>query len=245
MNNYSFFRYITSNSKVHLMNSKMKVIWMLFSFILLIFMRDYLSCTLLFMVIAFVVSKTKIKLSAYIANTMALWPVYIITFILTFFITFDILFSVFITIKSILAVVLFIILTFTTSLSEIAWGFECLFIKLKKVKIPVSKISLRIAFSIKFISTLFEQAKEVRKSMAYRGIPYKSGFLSFQKMFFPVVRLSYKLSLRTISAMKLRFYGASKVRTNYHENKASRFDKSLIFINIIISYVGIWMGWIR
>lgn len=245
MNSYSLFRYITGNSKIHLMNSKMKILWILFSSILVFLIKDYVSLFIFLSLMVFIVMKTEISLKNYLSNLLVLWPLYVIFFAISFVLTFDINFSILLFSKIIFFALLFIILTFTTSLSEIAWGFENLFIKLKKVNVPVTKISLRIAFGIKFISTLFEQSKEIRKSMAYRGIPYKSGvFTSFKKMFLPVVRLSYKLSRRTIKAMKLRFYGYSKTRTNYHENKATSFDRILIVINIIILYVIVYCGWL-
>ena len=54
-------------------------------------------------------------------------------------------------------------------------------------------IILYLVMNIKFISTLFEQFKTIRKSMAYRGIPYNSGNIikSFKLMFMPAIRLSY------------------------------------------------------
>ena len=136
-----------------------------------------------------------------------------------------------------------LILTFTTSLSEIAWGFECAFACLKKINFPVSKASLKIAMDIKFISTIFEESKVVRKSMAYRGVSYnKNKLQSFKKMIVPVISLSYKLSRRMVKIMKLRFYG-NKKRTNYHENKVTKFDKILVFSPVILIYVVIWLGW--
>ena len=141
--------------------------------------------------------------------------------------------------------ILFIIITFTTSLSEIAWGFECLLEKLKKIKVPVTKIALRVAFSIKFLAMFFEQIKTIRKSMAYRGIPYKKGIVSsFTKMIIPSARLSYNLSKRTIVAMKLRFYGYAEKRTNYHENKKTNFDTALIVCNLVFVYIILWLGWL-
>ncbi len=81
--------------------------------------------------------------------------------------------------------------------------------------------------------------------MAYRGVAYKKNkIMAFKKMTIPIIRLSYKLSSRTIAAMKLRFYGSSKKRTNYHENKVTKFDKTLILFDIVLLYVVIWLGWL-
>lgn len=245
MNNYPYFKYITGNSKIHLLNSKSKILCSLLILLNTILVRNYISMLLVSLFVLYIIFNTKINLKYYISNLMILLPVYLIVFLILFILSGNVLLSLLIVIKIIIIVLNFIIITFTTSLSEIAWGIECLFVKLKKFKVPVTKISLRIAFGIKFVSSLFDQIKQIRKSMAYRGVPYKGGvFKSIRKTFIPAIRLSLKLSKRTITAMKLRFYGYGKTRTNYHENKKTKFDTALLIINIILIYIVIGLGWI-
>lgn len=245
-NKYPFFKYITGNSKVHKLNSKFKIAWFLLSLLISLLIYDYMSLLIFSAFLLYIILESKISINAYLSNIVLIWPLYLIIFIVSFLLSLDIFLSILLTSKFILIVILFLILTFTTSLSEIAWGFECLFIKLKKIKVPVSRISLRIALAIKFISTLFEQFKTIRKSMAYRGISYYDSKLkTFKNMFFPIINLSLKLSKRRIAAMKLRFYGSSKKRTNYHDNKVTNFDKLLIVFSIILIYITIWQGWLK
>ena len=244
MNNYSYFRYITGDSKIHKMNSKMKIIWILLTTLLILLSMDFLTTSIIFLIVLFVMYKSKIKLSSYLRSFLIIWPIYVLSFLIFILLSKSLILTMLLTTKIILFVLLFIILTLTTSLSEIAWGLECLLKKLNKLKVPVSKISLGIALRIKFISTIFEQSKEIRKSMAYRGVSYNKNKLSSTiKMILPILRLSYKLSKSTISAMKLRFYGSSKKRTNYHENKTTNFDKWLIAIDVILIYVVLFIGW--
>lgn len=247
MNNcYPFFKYVVGDSKVHLMNSKWKIAWVLLMLLLVLLLNDYLSVLFISLFLLFVIYETKISLDAYVNNIFVVFPLYVVSFLVTFLLSLDILFSILVSIKFVFVILVLLILTFTTSLSEIAWGFECLFDKLKKVHIPISKIALKIALTLKFISTLFEQFRLIRKSMAYRGIPYHNGnfIKSFRLMFMPAIRLSYKLSLRMVTSMKLRFYGNCKRRTNYHENKVTGFDKRLIFFSAILVYITLWLGWL-
>lgn len=244
-NSYSFFKYTPKDSRVHLMNSKMKILWFLLSFLFLLLMFDYLSFAIFSLFLLLLIKKTKINTRVYAHNILVFWPLYVLLFILILLIKHDVSLSILIVLKFILIITLFLILTFTTSISEIAWGFECLLSPLKKINVPVSKISLKIALWIKFVSNLFDQSKAIRKSMAYRGVPYKGNKIKlFKSMTIPTIRLSYKLSLRTIAVMKLRFYGYSNKRTNYHENKVTNFDKTLIFIDVILLYIAIWLRWI-
>ena len=243
MNNTHFLRYVTGSSKVHLMNSKYKTAFVLLCILTIIFVNNYSSASLIGSLLFAMAIFSKVGIKKYLSNILVVWPIYILVFVLTYLVTFNLDCSIVVFLKTILFMLLLLIYTFTTSLSEIAWGFECLFSGLKKLKIPVTKISLRIAFFIKFISTLFEQFKTVRKSMAYRGISYSEPPIkTTSKMFMPVVRLSYKLSVRTIKTMKLRFYGASKKRTNYHENKVTNFDKIIVFVNLVVMYGVLWLG---
>lgn len=242
-NKYPFFRYVSSSSKVHLMNSKMKIIWFLLTLISLLLINDLVSLGILSVFLLIIIGLSKIDVRAYISNALLVWPLYAFLFILFLFVPINQLIALIWTLKLFLIIILFLILTFTTSLSEIAWGFECAFSSLKKLNFPVSKVSLKIAMDIKFISTVFEESKTIRKSMAYRGISYnKSKIKSFRKMIVPVISLSYKLSRRMVKIMKLRFYG-NKKRTNYHENKVTKLDKILVFVPVILIYVVIWLGW--
>lgn len=243
-NSYHFFRYVPIESKMHLMNSKMKTIWFIFCFLSLLIVKDYLSLFMLFIFLCVVVICSRIKIVNYLSGILILWPIYFVLFLLVFLISTSVSVSILITTKVVLIVLLFLIITSTTSLSEIAWGLECAFSSLKKIKIPVSKISLRIAMDIKFISLIFDEYKEIRKSMAYRGVSYKKNNVkSFKRLIVPVISLSYKNSRRMVKIMRLRFYGKSNRRTNYHDNKTTAFDKVLVIISIILVYVTILIGW--
>ena len=245
-NNYPFFRYITGDSKIHKMNSKYKILLILLAILIIILLKDGISILLFSIFTFFIVTNTKITSKAYINNSLCIWPLYFIVFMLAFFITFDIKVALLTMYKTYMLIIILLVLTFTTSLSEIAWGIECLFDKLKTIKVPVTKIALRIALSIKFISTVFEQNKQIRKSMAYRGIPYnKKYYKTMKNIFIPSITLSYRLSKRMITAMKLRFYGYSNKRTNYHGNKVTKRDKFIIMIEFVIIYISLWQGWFK
>lgn len=246
MNNYCpFFRYITGHSLMHLMNSKMKIIWFLMLSLTILLIKDYLSFIIVLFVLLIIIFTTKISIYTYLKNVLSLWFIYAFIFALIIILSSSFSFSVFMLLKLILLILLFSILTFTTSLSEIAWGFNRNFDFLNNLKIPVSKISLKIAMNIKFISTISDEYRIVKKSMAYRGIKYKRNSIkSFFKTIIIAAKISYRQSRKMIKAMRLRFYGNSK-RTNYHENKVTIYDKILIASSVILLYVVVLLGWIQ
>ena len=131
-NYYPLFKYIPGDSKLHMMNSKMKILWFLLTSLIVFLIRDYKSLFLLLIFLLLICYETKIKFYFYFYNLFMVWPIYIISLSLSYLFTFKLGLSVLTTSKIILIILIFLIITFTTSLSEIAWGFECLFEKLKK-----------------------------------------------------------------------------------------------------------------
>lgn len=245
-NHYPFFKYVSGNSKIHVMSSKLKILLFLVLIINVIFIKDLISLLLMLVMIMFLIFASKINPNQYIKNAYEVWPLYIINFIISVAVSFSITVGIFTFVKSIFIILLFLILTFTTSLSEIAWGFEKLFEKLKKFKVPVAKIALSISMTIKFIANLSSRYKLIRKSMAYRGVAYHGNFITtFKKMTIPVISISLKETKRTVLSMRLRFYGYVKNRTNYNGFKETRFDKCLIFISLVLVYINISLGWIK
>ena len=237
MNSVSYFRYITKDSFLHKMNSKIKILNLLLLLLSIILVNNNYIYLVIFIIIFFTMIKSKINLNVYLINFLELWVLYVITFLISYFITFDVYKSCFILVKEFYIVFLFLILTFTTSLSEISWGFECLFNPLKKYKLPVSKISLKLALSIKFLSSFVNKYKEIKKSILYRGISYNSRLKLFKEIFLSSIRLSINLTKKTSLSMKLRFYGYKNNRTNYHDNKKTKLDKLFIFLNCVLLYI--------
>lgn len=233
--NYPFFKFITGDSKVHKMNSKSKILMLILIDLSILLSFDYISLSLIGFLLLYIMFSSKISIDGYIINILKVWPLYVLGFVLGYLFTFSSLIGLCIGIKLIYFILTNLILTFTTSLSEIAWGIETLFEKLKQIKVPVSKISLRVALALKLISTTFEQVKSIRKSMAYRGLKY-SDTKSLNKILIPSISVSIKHVKKVSHAMKLRFYGKSNRRTNYHEFKKTSFDKKLIFLSSLIIY---------
>ena len=198
-NYYPFFKYVSGNSKIHVMSSKLKILLFLILIINVIFINDVISLLLMLVMILFLISISNIKPNHYINNAYEVWPLYIISFIISMAISFSITAGIFSFVKSIFIILLFLILTFTTSLSEIAWGFEKLFERLKKIKVPVAKIALSISMLIKFIASLSSRYKSIRKSMAYRGVAYHGNFITtFRKITITVISISIKETKITV-----------------------------------------------
>ena len=81
-NKYPFFRYVPSSSKVHLMNSKMKIIWFLLTLISLLLINDLVSLGILSAFLLIIIGLSKIDVRAYVSNALLVWPLYLTLFII-------------------------------------------------------------------------------------------------------------------------------------------------------------------
>jgi energy-coupling factor transport system permease protein len=130
-----------------------------------------------------------------------------------------------------------LILTYTTSSTEITYGLEKVFSPFKYMRIPVNKIALSISLALRFIPTIFEQSEKILKSQASRGIDfYHSGIrekvIAVSSMLFPMFILSFKRADNLADAMEVRLYDCNSKRTNYRMNKWTSLDDMMIVLHV-------------
>ena len=68
-NYYPFFKYVSGNSKIHVMSSKLKILLFLILIINVIFINDVISLLLMLVMILFLISISNIKPNHYINNS--------------------------------------------------------------------------------------------------------------------------------------------------------------------------------
>src|SRR5574344_1406279 len=112
-NNYPFFRYITGDSKVHKMNSKMKILWFLISLLILVLLRDIISTAIFTLIILFMMLSSKINVMAYLLNLLRVWLLYVVGFVVTYLLTLNAPIALFVGYKLLLLVLILLIITVT------------------------------------------------------------------------------------------------------------------------------------
>jgi len=228
-------KYIPIDSKIHKMNSISKIICLLLFLILLLF--DDIILLILLTVLCFVMmllSKVQIKL--YLKSISGLKPLIIFIIIITLLFESSWYLAITSTVKIILGVIYTMILTYTTSKSEITYGFEQVFKPLSLLKIPVKKMSLSLTLALRFIPTIFEQTEKIMKSQASRGIDFrhtniKGKVIAISSMIVPMFILSFKKANVVADVMEVRLYSLNAKRTNYRFSKWSSFDENIVLIH--------------
>lgn len=65
-------------------------------------------------------------------------------------------------------------LTMTTSPLKMAGGLEALFAPLSHLRVPVNQFAMLLSISLRFISTLIEEAETITRAQKSRGAPFTS-----------------------------------------------------------------------
>lgn len=112
------------------------------------------------------------------------------------------------------------LLTLTTSPVEIADGIESLMFPLKFIKFPVHELALITSIALRFIPTLLDETDRIIKAQKARGADFESGNI-FKKakalipVLIPLLLSSLRRADELADAMDARCYSGSKNRTKY------------------------------
>ncbi len=238
-------QYIPSDSKVHRLDPRTKII-IIFSFIIFVFFaNNLLSYAWLTLFVFGSALLTKIK-ARYIAKGLTpVWFLIVFTFALHLFVTKegDVLFSVFgfrvysealiqgffISLRFFLLILVTSLLTLTTTPIEITDAIESLLHPLKKVKFPVHELALMMSISLRFIPTLMQETDKISKAQASRGVDFRTGPIKERiqavvPLLVPLFVSAFKRAEELAMAMEARGYQGGEGRTKLRELKIMRID---------------------
>lgn len=153
--------------------------------------------------------------------------------------------SIFIALRVIFLILGSMLLTLTTSPTELTDGFEYIMSPLKKLKVPVGEISLMISIAIRFIPTLLDEVDKIIKAQKSRGVDFESGNMikrikSIVPILIPLFINSFRRADDLAIAMESRCYSSSNNRFKFRVLKFKRND-FLSFIVFIVFTILIFM----
>lgn len=250
MYNSMIGKYIHIKSLIHNMNSKSKIIC-LFIFLLSLFSTDYIVLFILTILTLGLMLISRVPLKLYFNSIYGLKIFILFVIIITIVFRGSIAFMMITLLKLIIGILYTMILTFTTSKSEITSGLEKVLEPLEKINIPVKRMALMLTLALRFIPSIFEQTEKIRKSQASRGIDFKYANLkgkivAITSMIVPMFILTSKKSERIADAMEVRLYGYNSNRTNYRFSKWTNIDDAMIIIHLgilIYAIIRMWLLW--
>lgn len=222
-------RYYATNSLLHRMNSIVKIICYII-FMIIIVTDDLLVNLILVDLLSLLIILSRVPLSIYLEPIIRLRYFWLGIIVICLLLGLPFVVSIVVVIKIILIIWYLLLITLTTSQSEITYSLEKILSPLKLIKIPVKKLSLGISFGLRFIPVIFNQASSVVRKLKSRGLG-ESKFMYFQA-FIPTLILTYLEFKKVKMSMDLRMFDIGKRRTNYRFNCVGIFDIIIIVVHL-------------
>lgn len=251
-------RYIPSNSLIHGMDSRSKLI-LIFLFVCIVFLANN---AITYGVLAFytmlMLSLSKVPIKFLIGGLKPVIWLVIFTLFLHLFLTKEgnLLFQfgfvkiyeeglrqgVFISLRFFLLILMTSLLTLTTTPIEITDGLETLLGPLKKFKFPVHELALMMSISLRFIPTLMQETDKIMKAQTARGVDFTSGPLKDRvkaiiPLLIPLFISSFKRAEELAIAMEARGYRGGEGRTKYRTLKWGVADTSMLVLLGVVTAI--------
>lgn len=253
-----FGRYIPSDSFVHRMDPRSKLIFV-FAFICTVFLaNNAVTYAVLGIFTLTAMLSVKVPLKFLIGGLKPVIWLVLFTFLLHIFFTkegevlADLGFfkiyeeglrqAVFISLRFTYLIIVTTLLTLTTSPISITDGLETLLDPLKKVKFPVHEMALMMSISLRFIPTLMEETDKIIKAQTARGAelatgPIKERIKSIVPLLIPLFVSAFKRAEDLATAMEARGYKGGEGRTKYRVLRWTGTDTLVLGSLVILAAV--------
>src|SRR5690625_317621 len=250
-------QYVPSNSLIHRLDPRTKIIIIFFYVIFVFFANNVFSYSLLtgFVLLSIVI--TFIPIRFIIKGLTPIWFLIIFTFLLHLFLTKEgrIIFELWtikihlggviqgavISLRFCLLILMTSLLTLTTTPIEITDAIESLLQPLKKIRFPVHELALMMSISLRFIPTLMQETDKISKAQASRGVDFRTGSVkervkAIVPLLVPLFVSAFKRAEELAMAMEARGYqgGAGRSKLRELQYKLKDIFAFLFFISVIV-----------
>ncbi|OIP13096.1 MAG: hypothetical protein AUJ99_02925 [Caldisericum sp. CG2_30_36_11] len=249
MNRKNFFgQYQYSNSPLHLLDPRVKILSIFYIIVFLFFVKSLWGYLILLAFVIILVLLSKVNFASAIRSLKPILYLLIFTVVFQIFFTpGNVVFSfhfikitkeglnlaIYIAIRLMLLSFFTFILTSTTSSIELSDGFQAIISPLKIIHFPSEDVALMISISLQFVPILFEEADRIMKAQMSRGADFNSGGIvnrakSFLPLILPLLLNAFNRADQLAIAMEARGFVVGGKRTPY---RAMRIKvKDCIFI---------------
>ena len=227
-------QYYPSNSKVHRLDPRVKIVCTLL-YLVSLFVFDniwgYVAATAF---LAFVIRTSKVPLKFIVRGLKPVIMLLMITVVFNLFLnnqgkilvefwvlkitTVGVKTAVFMAIRLIYLILGSSLMTFTTTPNALTDGIESLLKPLEKIKVPVHEIAMMMSIALRFIPILLEETDKIMKAQIARGADLESGnILQKARAMVPILVPLFVSAFRRANdlamAMEARCYRGGEGRT--------------------------------
>ncbi len=236
----AFGQYYPSNSPVHRLDARVKLLLTLLFVISIFFIKTYFGFMLTLAVLLIVILLARLPIMSVLKSVRGILFIVDFTAVINLFFIKEgevLLHSgiimitktgVHTTVKMVLRLVLLIsgasLLSLTTTPVELADGLESLMAPLKLIKVPVRDIAMIMSIALRFIPTLFEETNKIISAQKARGASFDTGSIfarakALLPVLIPLFVNSFRRADELAFAMDARCYNATDKRTKMKKAK--------------------------
>ncbi len=237
-------QYYASNSPLHKLDPRTKIIGTLLFIIELFIAKDAVGFGFCILVLAAVVKISGVPLSFIMRGLKPILMILAFTFFLNIFmvdgtiiwqwgilkITIEgIKRAIMLGTRLILLIITSSLLTLTTKPIELTDGLEKLMMPLSKIGLPAHEIAMMMSIALRFIPLLLEETDKIMKAQQARGADFESGNIlmrakSMIPLLVPLFVSSLGIAQDLAMAMEARCYRGGEGRTRMNEIKFGKRD---------------------
>ena len=236
----AFGQYYPSNSPVHRLDARVKLLLTLLFVISIFFIKTYFGFMLTLAVLLIVILLARLPIMSVLTSVRGILFIVVFTAVINLFfikegevlvhsgIIMITKTGVHTTVKMVLRLVLLIsgasLLSLTTTPVELADGLESLMAPLKLIKVPVRDIAMIMSIALRFIPTLFEETNKIISAQKARGASFDTGSIfarakALLPVLIPLFVNSFRRADELAFAMDARCYNATDKRTKMKKAK--------------------------
>ena len=256
MNNSLISKYIPLNTIIHNLDPRAKIFFVIWYLVDIFIAYNVIEFFILFLVLMVTVVLSKTSPVFLVSSVKAISILILFTSLihLVFNKKGNILYEVLgwkiysgallgivlITVRFVLVVAIMVVFMATTSPTEITSAIEKSLGFLQKVGVPISTFALVLSISLRFIPTILEETNRIINAQVSRGSDFNEGNLiqkikKFIPILIPLFIATLKRADELATAMEVRGYYTTGVRTKYKVLKYSKLDYLSYILIIVIT----------
>lgn len=258
MKDLTFGQYYPSDSVVHRMDARVKILLMILYIAAIFFISSYFgyAVTLIFILAFSLVSK--VPITKILKSVKRITVILVITALLNLFLVktgkviahwwiftitdYGLNYAIMMALRLTFLVIGTTFLTLTTTPTELTDGLESLMTPLKYVKIPVHDIAVIMSIALRFIPTLMEETQKIMNAQKARGATFDTGHLhqrakALLPVLIPLFVNAFRRADELAFALDARCYNATENRTKYKVQKIKGSD--IVGILVVGGYLAL------
>ncbi|MDD8049257.1 MAG: energy-coupling factor transporter transmembrane protein EcfT [Thomasclavelia sp.] len=265
MDNMTFGKYIPTNSLIHRLDPRLKIVTLLIFLVAVFFDAGFIGYGVLavYVLICALLSKISLKQILKAIKPMIFMMLFLMFFNIFLINTGSVVCNIngfkiysgalrqsaYIAIRLVLIITLTTIITSSTKPLEMTLAIESLLNPLKRFKFPVHELAMMISIALRFIPDLLDETKRIMKAQASRGVDFSEGSImekikSIISLIIPLFISAFERAEELANAMESRNYNPSATRTRYQTLSWNNTDTMCLGVTLIFSVGVIVMSFV-